>query len=117
MLPSQGIIAGVFASQHPLTRSKAQPQPEAPAAPASIKRNPFPAWSAIDDVKNKAEAIGNEASREFNKGSKLAQSKTGHIEPWTPKYYAACTFGGLLACVSKRASCSVLEIPIFRRRF
>lgn len=116
MLPSQGIIAGVFASQHPLTRSKAQPQPEAPAAPASIKRNPFPAWSAIDDVKNKAEAIGNEASREFNKGSKLAQSKTGHIEPWTPKYYAACTFGGLLACGLTHTAVTPLDLVKCRRQ-
>lgn len=99
MLPSQGTIAGVFAPQHPLTRSQAQP--EAPAASASIKRNPFPAWSALDDVKHKAEAIGNEAAREFDEASKLAQAKTGHIEPWTPKYYAACTVGGLLACVSR----------------
>ena len=57
------------------------------------RRNPFPAWSAIDDVKK-------EAAREFEVASQKAQQKTGKIQPWTPKYYMACTIGGILACVS-----------------
>jgi solute carrier family 25 phosphate transporter 3 len=59
----------------------------------SVKREPFQAWSAIDDVKNKA---GSAASAVGQK----AQAKTGKIELYSPKYYASCTFGGLLACVS-----------------
>lgn len=60
----------------------------------------FPAWSAIDDVKHKAEAVGKSATKEFDKASAKVQSKTGHIEMHSAKYYASCTFGGLLACVS-----------------
>lgn len=98
MFPSEGVIINVLGSQHPLSRPKAQPQVS--AAPASLKREPFPAWSAIDDAKKRADAFSKEASREFDVASRKAQAKTGHIEPWSAKYYAACTFGGLLACVS-----------------
>lgn len=87
MFPSQGVIAGVFAPQHPLTRSRTQPP--RPAAPASTKRNPFPAWSAVETTKEK-----------YNAASQKAQATTGKIEMYSFKYYVACTFGGLLACVS-----------------
>lgn len=66
----------------------------------ATKREPFQAWSAIDDVKSKADNIAHEATGEFNVASQRAQEKTGKIEPGSFKYYAACTFGGLLACVS-----------------
>lgn len=53
------------------------------------QRQPFTAWSAIDDIKQKTDGLSNKA-----------QAKTGNIELFSGKYYAACTFGGLLACVS-----------------
>lgn len=65
-----------------------------------MKNRPFTAWSALDDVKTKADDIAHEASREFNAASQKAQEKTGKIQPGSLKYYAACTFGGMLACVS-----------------
>ena len=85
MFPSQSTIANVFASpmHSPVTMTG-----EAPA-----KQTPFPAWNVIDETKK-------EASRELNAASQKAQAATGKIEPWSAKYYAACTFGGLLACVS-----------------
>lgn len=63
------------------------------------KKRPFTAWSALDDVKTKADGIAKEASREFNVASQKAQEKTGKIQPGSLKYYAACTFGGMMACV------------------
>jgi solute carrier family 25 (mitochondrial phosphate transporter), member 3 len=95
MFPSQGALAAVFAPQHPMV-----PRREAPITASSIKREPFAAWSAVDDIKNKASAIGKEAAREYEAASQKAQQKTGKIELYSPQYYAACTFGGLLACVS-----------------
>jgi solute carrier family 25 phosphate transporter 3 len=61
----------------------------------------------VDDAKDKANALSAEAAKEFEKASAKAQAKTGHIELYSAQYYAACTFGGLLACVS-RCSCSCL---------
>ena len=83
MFPSEDALANM-ASQHPLgLRKTAMTEP---------KRQPFPAWNVMEDAKK-------EASREFQLASEKAQARTGKIEPWTPKYYASCTFGGLLACV------------------
>lgn len=97
MFPSEDIISSTFSSQRPLSQSGKQSQLS--RAPGTRGREPFPAWSVIDDTKSKADAFAKEASREFNVVSQKAQAKTGKIEPWTPKYYAACTVGGLLACV------------------
>jgi solute carrier family 25 (mitochondrial phosphate transporter), member 3 len=101
MFPSHGALTIHFAPQHPLTRVKSQPH--SAARSSAIKRDPFPAWSAVDDIKKKADAFAKEAAREFDVASKKAQAKTGHIELYSPKYYAACIFGGLLACVSIRS--------------
>ena len=60
----------------------------------------YGAFSVVDDTKEKAQKLSAEAAKEFEKASATAQAKTGNIEMYTPKYYAACTFGGLLACVS-----------------
>lgn len=51
-------------------------------------------------MKSKAGALSNEAQKEIAKASSAAQAKTGQIELYSAKYYAACTFGGLVACVS-----------------
>jgi solute carrier family 25 phosphate transporter 3 len=81
-----------FAAQHPLGSVSANA--------STAKNRPFSAWSALDDVKTKADHIAHEASREFDAASQKAQEKTGKIEPGSLKYYAACTFGGMMACVS-----------------
>lgn len=101
MLPTDSILAKL-ASQHPLGGLGRQQElhPEQPANATPKRREPFPAWSAIDEAKKKADAFAHEAAREYDIASHKAQEKTGKIEPWTPKYYAACTVGGLLACVS-----------------
>lgn len=51
-------------------------------------------------MKSKAGALSNEAQKEIAKASSAAQAKTGQMELFSPSYYAACTFGGLMACVS-----------------
>lgn len=100
MLPDS--IISTFAAQHPLgVLGKQQPALlNESLHEASKRREPFSAWSAIDDVKKTADSIAHEAAREYNIASHKAQEKAGKIEMWTPKYYASCTFGGLLACVS-----------------
>ena len=101
MFPSEGVIVSVLGSQHPtFANNKSKVQPERSVTP--FKREPFPAWSAVEEVKEKADAFGREAAKEYDIASHKAQDATGHIEPFTPKYYASCIFGGLLACVSWR---------------
>lgn len=68
--------------------------------PLQARMELYPAYSISDDTKSKAKKLSEEAVKEFNAASKKAQAATGGIELFSPKYYAACTFGGLLACVS-----------------
>jgi hypothetical protein len=80
-------------------------KPEAPGAPESLRsryqarEDRYSAWSAKDDIKAKVASAGNAAADEFEKKSAAAQKKVGAIELYSPKYYASCTFGGLMACV------------------
>lgn len=104
MFPSRDTIFNAFV-HHPINLNNLKEHRNAPAleqpdVSASTNRQLFPAWSAIDDPKKKANDLATEATREFNAASQMAQAKAGKIEMGTPKYYAACTFGGLLACVS-----------------
>ena len=55
----------------------------------------------MDDVKSKAGQLSAEAQAELSKASAAAQAKTGGIELYSGKYYAACVLGGVLACVRK----------------
>jgi hypothetical protein len=90
-------IINMLAAGHPLGTPAAQSEP---TEPVPKRPAPFPAWSAIDSAKSKADAIAHEADREFNLASKKVQERTGKIEPGSLKYYASCTVGGMLACVS-----------------
>lgn len=98
LFPTQGTLHDVFHTSLPF--SKPQPRNEPPRTPLQARSELYPAWSVVDDAKKKANALSAEAAKEFEKASAKAQEKTGKIEMYSPKYYAACTFGGLLACVS-----------------
>ena len=114
LFPTQGTLHDCFHPAIPFGR-----RPEVVTEPAAAsKRTPFQArqgvyttWSVVDDAKNKANALSAEAQKEFDKASTKAQAKAGHIELYTAKYYAACTFGGLLACVSISGLAVAFRIP------
>jgi solute carrier family 25 phosphate transporter 3 len=44
-------------------------------------------------------SMSEEAKKELQHASQVTKQKTGKIELHTPKYYTACTIGGILACV------------------
>jgi len=105
LFPTQDTLHGAFRSANPLGRYaepvKYQPTFSAPKrTPLQARTENYTAWSVVDDAKNKANALSAEATKEFEAASAKAQAKAGHIELYSAKYYAACTFGGLLACVS-----------------
>ena len=90
--------------QHTLgSRPQATPNARAPT-PLQARLDLYPAYSIVDDAKNKAHKLSAEAAKDFEIASQKAQAKAGHIELYTGKYYAACTFGGLMACVSLRST-------------
>ena len=104
LFPSQDTLHDVFHPAIPFGRSappKTQPVPAAPKGSSfQARAELYPAWSVVDDAKSKANTLSAEATKEFEKASAKAQAKAGHIEMYSAKYYAACTLGGLLACVS-----------------
>lgn len=95
LFPSQAAISQNFLPTSPFYKPTPQPTPH------PQKRPLFSAWSAADTVKEKAQELSESAQKEFEKASAKAQAKAGGIELYSGKYYAACTVGGILACVSQ----------------
>jgi solute carrier family 25 phosphate transporter 3 len=101
MLPPINAIQAVFGSSSLAATLK----PEGPGAPAALRsryqarEDKYSAWSVKDDIKAKAVNAEEAAVQKFEKSSTAAQQKVGAIELYSAKYYAACTFGGMVACV------------------
>lgn len=95
LYPNADALRGSFFSP-PATNSNSPMK----ATPLQARPELYGAYSVVDNAKDKAAKLSNEATREFEKASSAAQAKAGKIELYSGKYYAACTFGGLLACVS-----------------
>ena len=103
--PTQGCLNQVFGSQLPFSR----PAPKPSSVEHPLKRPIFPAWSAAESAetaKAKAGQVTDAAVAQYEKASQKAQAKAGGIELYTGKYYAACTVGGILACVCQPGPCS-----------
>ena len=98
MLFPSSAINQVFSCTHPLAAARSQ---ESTSKPLQIEtaRPQFSIWSVTEDAKSKANALSQEAQREIQNASAAAQAKTGQIELYSAKYYAACITGGLVACV------------------
>ena len=84
LFPTQSTLQDVFATQSPLHQRCIKPQ--SPQISQRTRKDLFPAWSAVDDVKSKAGQLSNEAQREIQRASVAAQAKAGHIELYSSKY-------------------------------
>lgn len=104
-LPAASTLTGVFPS--PL--SPPREQRKASTQPFSASRM-YPYASIREDAKGKAQKLSAEAQAEFEKASNAAQKKAGHIELYSAKYYAACTTGGLFACVNTPQELTISQL-------
>ena len=97
-------MVGLFPTSTALCQSFTPTSPYYKPAPKQSehpqKRPIFSAWSAADEVQNQAAKLSNAAQAEYEKASQKVQKQTGKIELYSLNYYAACTVGGILACVS-----------------
>ncbi|KAK4132293.1 mitochondrial carrier [Trichocladium antarcticum] len=101
----------------PYSRTQPQQKPNANGpTPYQARLDLYPAYSIIDDSANKAKKLSAEAAREFEAASQRAQAKTGHIELYSGKYYAACTFGGMMACGLTHTAVTPLDLVKTRRQ-
>lgn len=100
LFPKQETLQQTFGTPASFTK----PESQSRATRYQARPELYGAYSVVDDAKNKAHKLSAEASKEFDAASQKAQAKvaakTGTIELYSGTYYAACTFGGLLACVS-----------------
>lgn len=97
--PTQSVLCNAFGGASPYAQF--QKKTQAPVRTSRLARPElYTAWSVADDAKQKATQLSDAAVKEFEKTSSAAQAKVGKIELYSGKYYASCTFGGLLACVS-----------------
>ncbi len=114
IFPTQATLQDVFC-RSASWRKPVVGDSEPPRSQYLARAELYSTWSAVDDAKVKAQHLGDVAVKEFDKASKKAQAAAGGIEPYTMKYYAACTFGGLLACVRSRlTSCLAQGLSVFR---
>ncbi|KAH7005319.1 mitochondrial carrier domain-containing protein [Fusarium venenatum] len=105
--PSKDALQGTFYS--PLSATN--------RTPYQARAELFPIHSSvIEDTKGKAKQLSAEATAEFEKASAKAQAKTGKIELYSGRYYAACTFGGLMACGLTHAAVTPLDLVKTRRQ-
>jgi len=114
LFPTQGALQGAFRASVPFGQPQKPVEPE--RTPLQARSELYPAWSVVDDAKNKANALSAEASKEFEKASAKAQAKAGHIELYSAKYYSACIFGGLLACGLTHTAVTPLDLVKCRRQ-
>lgn len=98
-LPNFGALRDAFASA-PSMSNQSSDSAQAPRSRYQARQELYGTWSAVDDAKDKANKLSNAAVKELQQASAKAQQATGKIEMYSPKFYAACTTGGLLACVS-----------------
>jgi len=104
LFPTQSALQGSFGNQSPFAQrasSSANPTTTSKLARPEL----YTAWSVADDAKLKTAQLSDAAAKELQKASDSARAKTGKIELYSAKYYAACTLGGLMACVSRSWPC------------
>ena len=96
-----GLFPNTTALSQAFTPTSPYYKPTPKPVEKSERRRYFSAWSAADTAKDKALELSEAATKEYEKASSKAQAKVGGIELYSAKYYAACTFGGILACVRR----------------
>ncbi|PKS06338.1 hypothetical protein jhhlp_007086, partial [Lomentospora prolificans] len=106
---NQDTLRGLFYS--PLTSA-----PAAADQPRKRLGTAFDYYSIVDDAKKEAKKLSAEAQREFDKATAKAKGNKGTIALYSPTYYAACTFGGLLACGLTHTGVTPLDFIKTRRQ-
>ncbi|TKA70929.1 putative mitochondrial phosphate carrier protein [Friedmanniomyces simplex] len=116
LFPSASALSATFAASSPFHPPQQQQPAPAKRSPYAARTELYQSWDALEDAKQKTAQIGNEVAKEYTKASNVAQAKAGHIELYSAKYYAACTFGGLMACGLTHWAVTPLDLVKCRRQ-
>ena len=110
LFPSHTVVQQAFSGQQ-----SASAVDKRIATPYQARPELYVAYSVADDANDKANKLSAEAQKEFDKAKGAIKAKAGtKMELYSGSYYAACTFGGLMACVSPmpRSSADHAEDPL-----
>ncbi|KAK3714696.1 Cu/Pi carrier [Vermiconidia calcicola] len=113
LFPTPTALANVFGNATPY---RFNTQSSVNRSPHEARSNLYASWDVAEDAKNKATELTDAAQKELEKASAMAQSKAGKIELYSGKYYAACTFGGLMACGLTHWAVTPLDLVKCRRQ-
>jgi solute carrier family 25 (mitochondrial phosphate transporter), member 3 len=73
-----------------------------------------------DDATNKAKSLASDTKQQavdtINKVEAKASGSSGKLKLYSPEYYAACTFGGILACGTTHALVTPLDLVKCRKQ-
>ncbi|OAA42945.1 mitochondrial phosphate carrier protein 2 [Beauveria brongniartii RCEF 3172] len=108
--PPDAVQAAVYTP--PVANHLAHSKP----TPYQARPELYGAFSVVEDAKDKAKQLSVEAQREFDRAAAKAKPKTATMELYSGSYYAACTFGGLLACGLTHAAVTPLDLVKTRRQ-
>ncbi|KAB5579873.1 mitochondrial carrier domain-containing protein [Coniochaeta sp. 2T2.1] len=110
LYPRQEVLQHTFGNPALFRQSHDKP------TPYQARPELYGAYSVVDDAKNKAHKLSDEATREFNAASQKAQATVGGIPLYSGKYYATCTIGGMMACGLTHAAVTPLDFVKTRRQ-
>ncbi|KAG0137475.1 mitochondrial carrier domain-containing protein [Tuber indicum] len=83
------------------------------ARPAQASAASLYPYSSISE---EAKKLGKKSQAEFPYASEVTQGKAGKIDMYSPKFYAACTIGGILACGLTHTAVTPLDLVKCRRQ-
>ncbi|KAG8623258.1 hypothetical protein KVT40_008234 [Elsinoe batatas] len=115
LFPGLDALSSTFGANSPLNLTN-KPVQQRKTATTFSRTDIFQTWSVADDAKAKAQGVGDVVVKDYQKASAAAQAKAGNIELYSGKYYAACTFGGLLACGVTHWAVTPLDLVKCRRQ-
>lgn len=76
--------------------------------------------ASLDDATNKAKSLASDTKQQavdtINKVEARASGASGKLKLYSPEYYAACTFGGILACGTTHALVTPLDLVKCRKQ-
>ncbi|KAI0116946.1 mitochondrial phosphate carrier protein [Daldinia grandis] len=113
LFPNQHILHQSFG---PPLNTKARITPATKATPYQARPELYAAYSVVDDAKNKTKQLSAEAQKELDKASNAVKSDSKKLELYSPTFYAAATFGGLLACGLTHTAVTPLDLVKCRRQ-
>ncbi|GAB1310850.1 Cu/Pi carrier [Madurella fahalii] len=119
LFPSFDTLQQTFGSRYPRGGPQTKPNASSPT-PYQARLELYPAYSIIDDAKDKTKKLSAEAQKEFDAAAQKAKATvkadSGKLELYSGRYYAAATIGGLMACGLTHAAVTPLDLVKTRRQ-